>query len=219
MLPVAPALKTNRKHCPAKVERKALQCLRRQRFCGGKIKVNWIKLGDRITKFFQTIANNRFRGNFVSPMVVDGAAVKELNLIKAGAVDYFSNVFGDMECARPEIGGYVYFTLSNEDRGCLELQFSAVEVLLATRDCCSSKAPAPYGFNFKFIKKAWKIIGRSYGFSSRILQNGKIVEGLNFTFIALIPKAEAQTTFNELRPISMAGRLRKVLPKVISEPQ
>ena len=37
-------------------------------------------------------------------MVVDGAAVEELNLIKAGTVDYFSNAFDEMECARREDG-------------------------------------------------------------------------------------------------------------------
>ena len=60
---------------------------------------------------------------------------------------------------------------------------------------------------------------------------GRLVKGLNATFLALIPKVEGPTSFQEYRPISMVGwvykllakvlaaRLKRVLPSVISESQ
>lgn len=43
--------------------------------------------------------------------------------------------------------------------------------------------------------------------------NGKLVRGLNSSFIVLIPKKEAAEALNEFRPISLIGCIYKILSK------
>ena len=45
---------------------------------------------------------------------------------------------------------------------------------------------------------------------------GRLVKGLNATFLALIPKVEGPTSFQEYRPISMVGWVYKLLAKVLA---
>lgn len=47
-------------------------------------------------------------------------------------------------------------------------------------------------------------------------QNGKLVRGINSSFIALIPKNENLSSLGEYRPISLIGSLYKILAKVLS---
>lgn len=46
-------------------------------------------------------------------------------------------------------------------------------------------------------------------------RNGKLSKGVNYTFIALIPKVNSLQRFNDFRPISMVGYMYKVLAKVL----
>mgnify|MGYP003702231609 CR=1 FL=1 len=66
---------------------------------------------------------------------------------------------------------------------------------------------------------------------NEFLSNGKLAQGINCSFITLIPKKENPVGLGDYRPISLissvykiiakvlSSRLRKVLPKIISEVQ
>ena len=69
-----------------------------------KSRINWLKLGDNNTKYFQAFANNRFRKNFVGPMVMGGNVLVESNQIKQGAVTCFSTMFEKLDWSRSEMG-------------------------------------------------------------------------------------------------------------------
>jgi hypothetical protein len=47
-------------------------------------------------------------------------------------------------------------------------------------------------------------------------KNGKLVKGINSTFIALIPKKDNPAKLNDFRPISLVGCAYKVLSKVLA---
>ena len=85
----------------------------------------------------------------------------------------------------------------------LEEQFSEEEVMLAVKDCSSFKAPGPDGFNFNFVKKAWGIINDDIMlFLKEFHSNGKILKGLNSTFVALIPKIDNPLHLKILDPLA-----------------
>ena len=62
-----------------------------------KSRVRWIKLGDRNTKYFQALANKRFRRNFVGSTIMDGRILVDPRQIKGGAIDYVSKIFEEKE--------------------------------------------------------------------------------------------------------------------------
>lgn len=45
---------------------------------------------------------------------------------------------------------------------------------------------------------------------------GRIVKGLNFSFIVLIPKKERSLTLEEYRPISLIGSIYKIIAKTLA---
>jgi len=53
-------------------------------------------------------------------------------------------------------------------------------------------------------------------FATEFHQNGKLLKGINSTFIALIPKVECPQSLNDFRPISLVGSLYKILAKLLA---
>lgn len=57
--------------------------------------------------------------------------------------------------------------------------------------CDSSKSSGPDGFNFHFIKEFWDVLKKDImAFIQEFHRNGKLVRGLNTTFIVLILKKD-----------------------------
>ena len=80
-----------------------------------------------------------------------------------------------------------------------------------------NKAPGPDGFNLMFIHKSWKTIKDDImNFFKEFHLNGKLVKGLNSSFITLIPKVENPMGLGYFRPISLVGCVYKILSKVLS---
>lgn len=70
-----------------------------------KSRINWIKLGDRNTRFFQITANNSYRKNMIDSIKVGGRVIEEPELIKAAAVNYFRTCFVEEVKDRSKLGG------------------------------------------------------------------------------------------------------------------
>ncbi|KAE8726444.1 hypothetical protein F3Y22_tig00006886pilonHSYRG00006 [Hibiscus syriacus] len=106
------------------------------------------------------------------------------------------------------------------------------EIKEAVWSCDESKAPGPDGFNILFFKKSWEWLkGDLLKTVERFLKFGKLGKNVNNSFLALIPKVDSPSEIAEYRPISLvsclykiitkvlAGRLKRVIGKVISETQ
>ncbi|PSS08274.1 Endonuclease [Actinidia chinensis var. chinensis] len=197
-----------------------------------KSRVNWIKLGDKNTRFFQASAAARYWKNFIGSVEVEGTWLEEPLDIKTASVNFFSKLFNEEEWQRPKLEGDLLLSLDEDAIDSLESPFLEEEVVQAVKECDNLKAPGPDGFNFSFVKKAWSILKNDCLLLFKEFHSkGRLVKGLNATFLALIPKVEGPTSFQEYRPISMVGwvykllakvlaaRLKRVLPSVISESQ
>lgn len=92
-----------------------------------------------------------------------------------------------------------------------------VEIKEAAWSCDQNKSPGPDGFSFGFYGENWEIVKAE---NFRILQefhsHGKIVKGMNPSFIVRIPKKETRTSLNDFRPISLMDSLYKIIAKVFA---
>ena len=84
-------------------------------------------------------------------------------------------------------------------------------------DCDSLKSPGPDGINFGFIKDFWLDMKDDImRFVSEFHRNGKLLKGINTTFIALIPKVDSPQKLNDFRPISLVRSMYKILAKFLA---
>lgn len=116
--------------------------------------------------------------------------------------------------------------------GELVAEFSEEEVWAAVKDCDGNKALGPDGFNLTCIQKNWKVMKNDIlQFMKEFHMNERLAYGLNSSFITLVPKKDNPVDLVHFRPISLVNsmykilakvlshRLKKVLPRVISEVQ
>ncbi|XP_058198544.1 uncharacterized protein LOC131314067 [Rhododendron vialii] len=92
-----------------------------------KSRVNWLKLGHRNTRFFQGIANYRFKKNMVGSIKVNGRVIEEPEEIKEAVVEYFMNNFTEERQNRSVLGGTFLTRLSANAACQLEKQFEEGE--------------------------------------------------------------------------------------------
>lgn len=77
----------------------------------------------------------------------------------------------------------------------MEAEFFEEEVKAALDSCGSSKSPGPDGFNFGFLKENWDLFKEDFmKMFSEFHMHGKLVKGLNPSFIVLIQKRTMHLT-------------------------
>jgi hypothetical protein len=94
------------------------------------------------------------------------------------------------------------------------------------------KVPGPDSYPAQFFQKHWDLCGTEViTVVLRILRGEESPEGINTTFIVLIPKVASPEELGQFRPISLcnviykiaskvlANRLKVILPEIISEEQ
>jgi hypothetical protein len=123
-------------------------------------------------------------------------------------------------------------TLDAGEASSLELPFEEREVLEVVKGLNRDKAPGPDGFTLAFFQDCWDVIKTNLmGVFQDFHTHIKFVKSINATFLALIPKKSGAVDLKDFRPISLisnvykiiakvlANRLRRVVEKIISNPQ
>ena len=114
----------------------------------------------------------------------------------------------------------------------LEMPFSEEEIHIALKTMHPFKAPGPDGFQAFFFQRFWPIVKEKVcKMALHVLRGNPLPEGLNETFLTLIPKVPNVELVTQLRPIGLCNvsyklvtkcvvqRLKNVLPDLISPAQ
>ncbi|GKV42785.1 hypothetical protein SLEP1_g50152 [Rubroshorea leprosula] len=182
-----------------------------------KSRNKWVCEGDANTRFFHRVAIGRRAHNNIAGLMCDGVWCEEPNAVKNEIAKYFRKLFQGESWNRTKPGGLKFQQISKEKREWLERPFSVEEIEEGLRSCDGSKAPGPDGYNFNFLKFAWHCIKEDFiNFFSEFHRNGKLVRGLNSSFITLIPKKVNAVELKDYRPISLIGCVYKLLAKVLA---
>ncbi|GKV26308.1 hypothetical protein SLEP1_g35639 [Rubroshorea leprosula] len=182
-----------------------------------KSRSKWVREGDANSRFFHRVANGRKAQNSIAGLMCDGGWIEDPDTVKNEAVKYFRSCFQGDSWNRPKPKGIKFKKISEEKKEWLERPFTVEEIEEVLRSCDGSKAPGPDGFNFNFLKSAWLGIKEDFiSFFSEFHQNGKLVRGLNSSFLALVPKKLNAVNLKDYRPISLIGCVYKLLAKVLA---
>jgi hypothetical protein len=105
-----------------------------------------------------------------------------------------------------------------EDLRHLEKVVTKDEILEILRGFAKDKSPGPDGWTVEFFLHYFELIGQDLSDmveESRI--RGEVINSINSTFLALIPKENNPTEFSDFRPIALCNLCYKIIAKVIAK--
>jgi len=148
--------------------------------------IRWIKLGEDNTKFFHSMATERYRRNYISLLKdEDGREISNHHEMAGMLWACYKNRMGSSEAVHmqfdlpriiPRVSGLE--TLSRP--------FEKQEMDDVIRFMPAHKAPGPDGFNGHFLKKCWPLIQNEFYQLAKDFYEEKLsLENINGSFITL----------------------------------
>ncbi|GKB12868.1 RNA-directed DNA polymerase, eukaryota, reverse transcriptase zinc-binding domain protein [Tanacetum coccineum] len=118
-----------------------------------KARVKWDIEGDKNSKFFHGLINQKRRNQIINGIMVEGIWITDPILIKDAFFQFYNDKFQaqDSQVLFPNLPHS--HTLNTTDRGYLERLVTLEKIKEAVWDYGISKAPGPDGFSFAFVKK------------------------------------------------------------------
>ncbi|XP_071704786.1 uncharacterized protein [Rutidosis leptorrhynchoides] len=182
-----------------------------------KARLRWNLEGDENTRFYHSVIQGKQNKSNIKGFLVQGTWVENPIAIKTAVFDHFSKLFMEPEAMRPTLEELFYPILTTDEASTFEGHFTEEEIWNAIKDCGSSKAPGPDGFNFHFFKKFWSIIKSDLiDATTWFWDTGEISKGCNASFITLVPKKADALGLGDFRPISLIGSYYKIVVKILS---
>ena len=203
-------------------------------FLRQKCREEWLREGDRNTKYFHNAVKGRKVKNRIL-MLLDEWGNEHFSEGSKGeiAVEYFRDLFTssnpfDLESLFLDFPSRI----SEEMNVGLTDVVSSEEIKQAAMSVNGGSAPGEDGLTGSFYHRYWHIVGPTI--SKEVLQffeTAVIPEGWNHTQISLIPKIISPVRMQDMRPISLCGvqykiiskilcnRMKRILPAVVSETQ
>ncbi|CAK8571444.1 unnamed protein product [Lathyrus sativus] len=155
------------------------------------------------------------RLNRLSAVRMGGRIEEEPEGIKSEALKFFKERYLQLDSSKFRCEFDLVACLEEERKLFLEADFSSAEVRKDVFSCDGNKCPGVDGFNIKFIKSCWDIVGQD--FTSCILEffkTGFILKMFVSSFISLVPKINNPQHFEDFRPITHVSCVLNVISKI-----
>lgn len=195
------------------------------------MRVDWLKHGDKNTKFFHKRATQQ---NSIRGLKDENSEWKiSSNDLQTIMVNFFSELFkaGDLQNVN-NVCAKIHRKIPPHLATLLTLPFTPTNVWNALQEMVPTKTPGLNGFNALFYQQYWDVVGEDLTSAVlKILNDQRDPTGMNHTYITLIPKLHMFCLPSHFRPISLcnvmmklstkciANRLKNMLPRLIEESQ
>lgn len=190
------------------------ECMEKQR-----LRLDWLKNGDRNTAFCQAKERERARGNRIKSLRTrDGSVVFKQEELEVVAAEFYKDLFAAQGDLDPRaVLEHVPWKVNDSMNESLTKPYTADEVRRAVFMMGANKAPGPDGFIAGFFQVHWELVGTQI--TEAVLNNlngGVLPEDINKTTIVLIPKCKNAQDIKQYRPISLCNVLYKICSKVLA---
>ena len=187
-----------------------------------KARSNWIIQGDRNTKYFQTIVNQRRARNRITLLKrEDGSNTNNIEEIENLLVKHFKDRFYEpnsysFDSILENLSTIRFPKLSQQQVLQLDSPISNDEIEMVVFQLGAHKALGPVGIPTFFFQEYWAMVKQDILNSTQaFFHSGSLLKALNKTFITLIPKVSVPEEVTQFRPINLCNVTYKIITKIM----
>ncbi|CAN1829772.1 LINE-1 retrotransposable element ORF2 protein [Linum perenne] len=184
-----------------------------------RAEVNWLKLGDKNTKFFHAATVQRRKRNMITRLKdQNGEWIDETVELERHISAFYMDLFKDERRVTDLSAMRDYPTVIQSDiRYKLEGPVTEMEIKSAVFQMGPTKSPGPDGYPGCFFQRHWNVVKDDLISEIRgFFASHRFPEGWNSTNLALIPKVRTPETIAQFRPISVANFRAKIISKILA---
>lgn len=190
-------------------------------FLKQKSRASWLSDGDRNSKFFHRAVKMKHSTDGIKSLEIAGSPCSDLSLIKAHVVAYYDNLFKSTMQPCPtlyqRISAFIPVCVSSQQNLALTGIPSSEEIKNTVFEMSPNSAPGPDGFSGQFFHSSWEIIGQdTIDAVTSFFIHGSFPDGLNASFVVLIPKSGHANKVEDYRPIVLGNFLYMIISKILA---
>jgi len=190
-----------------------------ERFLKQKSKVEWLGVGDSNSAYFHNCVKSRNHRSRIEVIRDVNGTLHEGSAAPKAIVDHYANFLGreGHTTCTPTLDIFTR-KLSSQKAESMVHNVTNDEIRKAMFSIGENKAPGPDGFSSAFFKGAWDVVGPDICLAiHEFFRNGKLLQQVNHTLLALVPKVATPACVTDYRPISCCNTLFKCISKILTE--
>ena len=174
-----------------------------------------IRDGDRNTRYFHLSTITRRKYNRIEALRdSSGNWVVEPDKVKLVVLEYFSTHFTEpeMQETRTRMLTHRFPPIKEDTDRKVCKPFNTTDIHEALHNMDPRKEPGPDGYHALFFQKHGALVGKSVSaLALDVLRGAHIPNGLNNTFLTLIPKVLNPPMVTHFRPIRLCNVVYKII--------
>ncbi|XP_060183174.1 uncharacterized protein LOC132613143 [Lycium barbarum] len=185
-----------------------------------KTQTNWFKKGDYNSRYIHSILRNRRRRIHLHRIKNHrGAWNQGEEQISKDAIKHFKGFFNlNQQTSDHRIPNCIPTMINDQDNEHLTIIPNEEEIKEAIFSMNPESSVGPDSFNGKFFQFCWNIIKKDItAFVTEFSKGKNLTKFLTHTCLALIPKVESPSTFQEFRPISLSNFTNNIISKLVAK--
>nr|XP_033513005.1 uncharacterized protein LOC117277715 [Nicotiana tomentosiformis] len=185
-----------------------------------KTKIQWLKDGDKNTKYFHSVLRSRRRRLHIQRIRNHrGRWVQGDDKVTKAAVKYYRKHFNlNLTEGNNNILECIPQIITAHDNTLLTKMPDEEEIKQVVFSMSKDSSPGPDRYNGMFFQTCWNIIKIDItDFVKEFFSSKSSTKFYTHTYLALIPKVDSPTSFADLRPISLSNYTNKIIFKILDD--
>ncbi|GKE63736.1 putative RNA-directed DNA polymerase, eukaryota, reverse transcriptase zinc-binding domain protein [Tanacetum coccineum] len=189
-----------------------------KRYLKQKAKIEWLRVGDTNSGYFHRSGKAKVSLSRIDCVTGHDNVLYEGKDVPSIFVDHYKVFLGSEDSVANMNGDGLFMNKIHTDKALFMVsQVTNDEIKGAIFNIENDKAPGPDGFTSMFFKKAWDIMGEDVcNAVNDFFSNRQILQEINHTIIALLPKVSTPSWINDYHPISCCNVIYKCISKIIT---